>query len=256
MFYRILPYFLILSVFTVGCSTVPPEAPQELHDAFTAIERNDKNNVKEYLPRSSKRSKENLSKAVGLWKKAQVEVGVDSGMYELEAAELGRESKELALKLNDLHQQLKIMDSDEERLDEGLAKIEGLVEPPIVVEQIVEEPRVVGKEVVSTLAHFRFDDASSPIIDTQEFEALTALLNEDRSTQATLIGYADHRGREGYNEQLARQRSLAVKELMIQRGVNPEQLVVISKGSQLAQKSVETPAQLQLDRKVQAKVLL
>jgi OOP family OmpA-OmpF porin len=98
--------------------------------------------------------------------------------------------------------------------------------PPVAVEAAVEEKIVITQKI-----HFEFDRAvirpiSYPILDDVAY-----LLQ--RNPQIRLIrveGHTDWIGSDAYNQQLSERRANAVRNYLIQKGIEPDRLVAVGYG--------------------------
>ncbi len=63
-------------------------------------------------------------------------------------------------------------------------------------------------------------------------DTLVKYLKENPSAVIEIIGYADASGRAEYNYKLGLKRAQAVKDYLVKRGVNPDQLVAVSYGEE------------------------
>ena len=70
------------------------------------------------------------------------------------------------------------------------------------------------------------------------------------SARVILEGHTDPRGSREYNVALGERRANAVAEFMKEKGVNPEQIRVVSYGAQRLAAPGRTESDYQLDRRV------
>lgn len=84
---------------------------------------------------------------------------------------------------------------------------------------------------LSTLVIY-FDYDSSDVKELDVANAHAKYLAEHPSAQIRLEGHADERGTREYNVALSERRALAVKELMMFRGVRPNQITVVAYGEE------------------------
>ncbi|MGV6817311.1 MAG: peptidoglycan-associated lipoprotein Pal [Thiotrichales bacterium] len=77
-----------------------------------------------------------------------------------------------------------------------------------------------------------FDYDSAEVKDLNIANAHAQYLADHPSAKVRLEGHADERGTREYNVALSERRALAVKELMMFRGVRPNQITVIAYGEE------------------------
>ncbi len=77
-----------------------------------------------------------------------------------------------------------------------------------------------------------FDYNSSDVKDIDIVNAHAQYLADHPQARVRLEGHADERGSREYNVALSERRALAVKELMMFRGVRPNQITIIAYGEE------------------------
>lgn len=77
-----------------------------------------------------------------------------------------------------------------------------------------------------------FDYDSSDVRDLDIANAHAQYLADNPSAKVRLEGHADERGTREYNVALSERRALAVKELMMFRGVRPNQITIVAYGEE------------------------
>ncbi|MDH5544908.1 MAG: OmpA family protein [Gammaproteobacteria bacterium] len=101
--------------------------------------------------------------------------------------------------------------------------------PAVTQVEVAPEPEPV---VPPSSREIRFEYDSSDI--SAEFAALidehAAFLSQHADQSLTLVGHADERGSDEYNQSLGQQRADAIREALVARGVRAEQLVTQSLG--------------------------
>ena len=105
-------------------------------------------------------------------------------------------------------------------------------ERPAEIEEVYVEKVIVKTEKVVTPTVIQFKAGSFAIPETSS-ATIKALALELMATgkKCTLNGYASVDGVEEQNKVLSEKRATAVKEALIERGVNPEQITVVANGS-------------------------
>ena len=79
---------------------------------------------------------------------------------------------------------------------------------------------------------------------------LAAMLKRDDATDVTLVGQADRRGAESYNQKLSEARAEAVRDALVEHGIRPDRLALDAIGEQKADAPVGDPDGLARDRRV------
>jgi outer membrane protein OmpA-like peptidoglycan-associated protein len=89
---------------------------------------------------------------------------------------------------------------------------------------------------------FRFDSAHLQPADTTSLRVLAACMTTGLLANRTLrlVGHADVRGSDPYNDKLALRRAEAVKGFLVRAGVSPDRLIPVTRGKADAQKSPDT----------------
>lgn len=114
-------------------------------------------------------------------------------------------------------------------------------------------PPLEGCGVVE--AYFYYDEARPRPQDEQvalaQLAACLKVPPHDRST-VRLIGHADQRGPEWYNERLAEKRAGYVRDVLIEYGIAPERIEVVARGEKGAQAASDPLISHGYDRRVDA----
>ena len=105
-------------------------------------------------------------------------------------------------------------------------------ERPVETQEVYVEKVIVKTEKTFTPTVVQFNASSFEIAETST-AALKLLALELIATgkTCTLNGYASVDGVEEQNQVLSEKRAIAVKNALVERGVNPEQIVVVANGS-------------------------
>ncbi len=105
------------------------------------------------------------------------------------------------------------------------------------------ESRYIGLELENDLQgcaveapKFFYDGTRPRPQDEPKLEALADCLNRSQyeKSQILLIGKADPRGPDDYNEELGKERAEAIKKLLVERGVDAERITISSAGEEVA----------------------
>lgn len=98
--------------------------------------------------------------------------------------------------------------------------------------------------------YFDYDKSQIHDADKPAISSNADYLMAHSSARVILEGHTDPRGSREYNVALGEQRANAVAEFMKEKGVNPEQIRVVSYGAQRLAAPGRTESDYQLDRRV------
>ena len=79
-------------------------------------------------------------------------------------------------------------------------------------------------------AFFNYDSAVLLPGGTREMARISPILNQYYQTQIEVGGHTDTQGSEQYNQQLSQRRADAVKNVLVQQGVNPSRIRTVGYG--------------------------
>ncbi len=233
-----------------GCATVPPAAPAELHAAARAIAAAKDAEAGRYLPRSVKFSEQKLDDAVDLFDRNQL----------AEARAAAQEAEATATRALALTQSIRDWDGTDLMAYEALRRTEsGLIDARLQLSEArAAHPlaATTGPLAIAQPVAF-FDTAEAAVADPSQ-PALNELINslkEAPTLSVTLVGYADKRGVDTHNEALARARAVAVATYLTEQGVEPARIRIASRGARDAAAEPTDIARLQLDRRVDARII-
>lgn len=97
-------------------------------------------------------------------------------------------------------------------------------------EDVTLEPPAAMDARISHIVTFDFDSAELPFNAAEVVEPHARHLIANPDTKVILQGNASSEGGSNYNYRLGMKRSLAVKSLLLELGVNPQQIVTLSVG--------------------------
>jgi outer membrane protein OmpA-like peptidoglycan-associated protein len=83
---------------------------------------------------------------------------------------------------------------------------------------------------------------------------VSSVLEANPSTMIDVIGHADSRGTDAYNQELSERRAFSVSSLLIQNGVQRERIVAYGRGESEPIADNATPQGQQLNRRVEIRV--
>lgn len=80
--------------------------------------------------------------------------------------------------------------------------------------------------------HINFENNSYTVqpASLPKIDAFAEFLKKYKNYSAEIVGYTDSRGSEAYNKKLSQKRAEAVKQLLIQKGVDASRLTAIGMG--------------------------
>jgi outer membrane protein OmpA-like peptidoglycan-associated protein len=103
------------------------------------------------------------------------------------------------------------------------------VAPPIVVQpvtpQVIREVRTIADRV-----HFAYKSASIAPTTATLLDQAAIILREHPEASLILQGHTDKRGSQSYNLKLAKQRALAAKQYLVDAGIEPQRMKVVTYG--------------------------
>ncbi|NCC21195.1 MAG: OmpA family protein [Alphaproteobacteria bacterium] len=108
------------------------------------------------------------------------------------------------------------------------------VQVPPPIEPIAEPVEPMAPEDAMYLVFFEWDEAEISSSATSVLDAVAEAIRERQGTFdiVNIVGHADTSGPEAYNRKLAMRRANAVRDALIQRGIDPAMLRVESRGEQ------------------------
>ena len=248
-----------------GCASVPKEAPAALHEAAAELKTADEIKTDKLLPKTIATSEEQLQESVAEFKSVpkQNRNSTDWGTHSsvLKATKV----KERVQKANAIRKDMSSIDG---RLDsiEGTATISGLGR-----EVADLRTQLAALEKGSTTSQTRFSmlskmslrgptvyfDTAKTLISQHDKSALRELaktMKENPELKLKLVGYADPRGADNYNQALSQNRAEEVRSFLTSSGMEGAQVSAEALGATTAfyKKDLE---KLQLERRVEMMVL-
>lgn len=249
--------FVIYLLLPFGCQSVPKDAPQEFHEAQAALEAMDKSDSDEVMPKTAKYASNTFSDALDELKLAKDNEGGASVEHATERAVIARDA---AKNVTNIHSRIGQWDSNRTTFEQALARLENESADEEIVAVIEPQSplaKLAGTEIVSTVAYFHTNQFDSPAVVNRELDAMVGILEKSPNYKVTLTGYTDFRGDTAFNKSLAQKRAKNVASLLRNRGVDEKQINVKANGeSGIMFKSTKNPGELQLDRRVEATIIL
>lgn len=146
------------------------------------------------------------------------------------------------------------------KADKYLFHSENFDIPPTSVYQEVNKDILlkkveVGSKIILKNIFFDFDKATLRSESTAELERLIALLNELGSLRIEISGHTDSRGAAAYNQKLSEDRSKAVVDYLVKKGINASRLEYKGYGMTAPVASNDTDDGRQQNRRTEFKIL-
>ena len=142
-------------------------------------------------------------------------------------------------------------------------KIEPMIVNPIILESSVvieEQPIVIESNIDAKIEieHFvfKFDTASNSLKDdfTSRAEVLNSYI-ENNDKRILIIGHADSRGTENFNQQLSIKRAKSVRNKLILLGIDANKIQIAGRGESMPIASNDTKEGQRENRRVEIKIL-
>ena len=137
-----------------------------------------------------------------------------------------------------------IMDKDDACIDEAGTKAK-----KVCPELLSDGSKELGD--FSKTVNFDFGTAKLRPEATKHLNGVVAVLNEFPTVKFNLLGYADDVGLEAYNLRLSKNRAIAVKEYLVQKGVDSNRLKIKGHGEQYPIASNQTAEGREANRRVE-----
>lgn len=119
------------------------------------------------------------------------------------------------------------------------------------------EPEKVAPAVVMTKtlhAHFSTDKSIVRADDRVEIVSVAESMKQNPGSTATIVGHTDSTASEEYNQALSERRAEAVKNVMVEEGVNPEAIETSGRGELEPVAENDTAEGRQENRRIEAVV--
>lgn len=274
---------ILMAHLLFACQTVGDQAPPEVRDAHKALNDSKAQSVQHIMPSAYEAARRKFNRSLDLLGSAAKyqEAGDDAQAAQSRelALQEAKASKAISQGAMKIMQEIRAFDKNssaylsaadratkfdeiqaensklktENRLlnEQYAAQIKAKSQPQTTLEvsKIPDSFKVAKAVAFFASGKTRLDAKFRP--DVQE---LASLLKENSSFEVKLEGFADPRGSDNLNNQLAQQRIDSVRQELVAQGVDPQRIKthVFGKVSESA-KGI-SPDALQLDRKVTATV--
>lgn len=112
--------------------------------------------------------------------------------------------------------------------------------------------------IALTLKGDFYFDTNSAVVKPgmySELDRIAQIMNQYPQTMISIEGHTDSKGSDSFNQTLSEQRALAVKSLLVQRGVAANRIETVGYGKSMPIATNDTEAGRQLNRRVEIKII-
>ncbi|WP_230661710.1 OmpA family protein [Psychrobacter sp. I-STPA10] len=92
------------------------------------------------------------------------------------------------------------------------------------------DPRDVARALSLQVINFQFDKAFIPDVNKPVLDRAAKIIQEVPDMHLMIIGHTDNKGTDAYNKNLSRERAQAVKDYLVEQGVDPSKLTTKGMG--------------------------
>ena len=248
-----------------GCASVPKDAPAAIHEAAAELKTADEIKTDKLLPKTIAASEDQLQESVKEFKSVPRE--------DRNSTDWSTHSSVLkAIKVKDRVQKANAIRKDISAIDGSLDSIEGKATISGLGREVADlRAQLAALEKGSTTSQARFSmlskmplrgptvyfDTAKTAISQHDQSALRELaktMKENPELKLKLVGYADPRGADKYNQALSQKRAEEVRSFLTSSGMEGTQVSAEALGATTAfyKKELE---KLQLERRVEMMVL-
>ena len=262
-------YFLgsLTSLFLMSsCASIPKDAPDELKQANTEIERSKELGSDKYMPKTVMNAKKELDDSVKVFKDSTS--SSDKAADVERSIKLATDAKNLARGANELTQKMQTWDDNIRDLEGNYSIIKLTTDVKELKattaqlqkerdEALAQKPLMV-KSPFAKVDSFRLDipavyfDTDSSVVSSayaKSIGELSKTISPIDEFKVTIFGYADARGSKAYNEKLSTERAHNVALLLERNGIKADRIHVQGLGERYSSET-EKSSGLQLERKV------
>lgn len=255
-----------LGLFSLGCLTIPEDAPQVFHDAKAKLTNVQKDDVHRVFPQSYKTAQSGLKEAVALYETTSdlnipVETRAQNAMLAKQKANqvisIANKAQDLTKVFHEWDNRIKDYAADNRLQEQAKAfqkKISYLNatmgdQKGGLVEITPELPK--NFEIAGPVAFFSFNQ--SKVVDDfkASIQEIADFVKQNPDLKIKLIGYADPRGTKTYNKTLAYNRAQNVADALKQLGVSSKSIQIKSEGAVDDMRRLSGQSRYQLARRVE-----
>jgi len=128
---------------------------------------------------------------------------------------------------------------------EELAKI-----PGAKTERVGDQIRVTFESAIL----FDFDSAMLKVSSQDQLKQMAEVFKKYPDTEIVISGHTDNRGSESYNQKLSERRAKAVRDFLVDQGIDPGRLTVVGYGELRPVASNDTEEGRRLNRRVELQI--
>jgi peptidoglycan-associated lipoprotein len=122
------------------------------------------------------------------------------------------------------------------------------VEPEPVVLAVVEEPPVPrGADKI----YFDLNSHELTAASKKELENNALWIKSQDQVRVSIEGHADERGSDQYNAALGKKRAQAARDYLVNLGVSPDRITIVSHGKKMATKGANSESVWAMDRRAE-----
>jgi outer membrane protein OmpA-like peptidoglycan-associated protein len=257
---------IVAAMMAVGCASVPSDAPAEVKNAATELERSKDLSTADHYPNTIDQSKKRLSESITAFKNSK-EKGAASESLRAKSVALANDSRSRSLGANQLTQNMKAWDSDIMSLS-GNYSLGDLISQnnqlTYDLNKSKSDPVKVGatnemenRRPFAKLTTFRMSSSpvyfelGSAVIEDQYaagIEEVAQIAKLDDGLVLHVTGFSDFSGSDAINEKLSAQRAENVAAQLEKHGIDRSRISAEGMGGRFATEAWQ-PASMQLDRK-------
>lgn len=260
----------IMMGLSLGCQTLPKDAPQAYQDTKKALDQASAKKVSRHFPNSLKQAKISYDRAIDLYELSRETTYTSQQRTNamLEAEKQLSNAKKLAEVSMSLSEQMQRLDNFQPQQDQGIRAEKQII---AFTKQLnaIKELKSTQKKLVEVsdasmtfaaeefqirgpVAFFGF--AQSHLVKNfqEPIDALASFAEDNPTAKIHLIGYADPRGSRSLNFQLALDRAKSVAKALINRGIEADRIKMSSQGAVDDADKLEGKGHYQLNRRVEA----
>lgn len=258
--------FFVASV-CAGCASVPSDAPPEVKNAATELERSKDLDTAAHFPNTHDQAKRSFSESVTAFNDSK-EKGADSETLRARSIALANDSRLRSAGANQLTRNMKEWDGDIKSLNENYS-IADLVSRNTQLSEELSKMRSGSDKAASAnfqtnqalfarISTFRMSstpvyfELGSAVVEDQYLagiEEIAQVGKLDDRLVFRVAGFSDFSGSEEINEKLSSQRAENVASLLRGHGIDSSRISAEGMGGRFAAETW-APASMQLDRKV------
>jgi len=233
-----------------GCASAPPHNTN-LDAAISAYQSASQDPaVMQAAPEQLHKASSAIDKAKSLYQKDPSDVDVDHYAYlaqrRVEIANEKAENDTIQAKIKKAGAQRDalMLESKQQKIDQLRNQLSSM------------KAKKTNRGLVLTLGTVLFDVNRSTLKSgaMQNVDKLARFMKNDPKTNVMIEGYTDNTGKPDYNKRLSRRRAEAVRDALVNDGINPQRIITKGYGSEYPVASNKTAAGRQENRRVEVVV--